>query len=60
MEENAPAPKNNRNMIIAVVAALVLLCCCCSMIGLVGWLYGDAIIEQLDSFSRTLPFIFGV
>ena len=47
MEENAPAPKNNRNMIIAVVAALVLLCCCCSMIGVVGWLYGDTLVQSL-------------
>ncbi len=59
MEENAPAPKNNRNMIIAVVAALVLLCCCCSMIGVAGWLYGDTILEELDNFSRALPFIVG-
>lgn len=49
----SPAPANNqRNIIIAVVVVLVLLCCCCSAIGIVGYLYGDQIVQQ---FGRILP-----
>lgn len=41
-------PKNNKNIIIAVVAALLILCCCCLVIGVLGWTYGDQIIEALS------------
>jgi|GEM_PF-2272176 len=37
---------NQRNIIIVVVVVL-LLCCCCAAIGLVGWFYGDQIMEML-------------
>lgn len=44
-----PAPeepkKSNTTLIIAVVAAVVV-CCCCA-IALVGWFYGDQIIQSL-------------
>jgi hypothetical protein len=37
---------NNRAVIIAVVV-VVLLCCCCLAVGVIGWFFGDAIVEQL-------------
>jgi hypothetical protein len=44
-----PAPgepkKTNTTLIIAVVAAAVLCCCC--VVGLVGWFYGDQIMQAL-------------
>ena len=40
-----------RNIIIAVVVAL-LLCCCCAAVGLIGWFYGDQIVEQFGLAGR--------
>jgi hypothetical protein len=37
--------KSNTGIIIAVVVA-VLLCCCCA-IAVVGWQYGDVIMQSL-------------
>jgi hypothetical protein len=55
MDAGTPSQGNNqRTIIIIVVVALVLLCCCCAAIGLVGWFYGDQIVEQLG-LSRALP-----
>ena len=46
------APTNgdnrNRNLIIAVVVVLLLLCCCCIIAG--GWIYGDAIMQELGLY----------
>ncbi len=41
-------PKNNnKTILIAVVVVLLLLCCCCLATGILGWNYGDQIIEAL-------------
>lgn len=37
-----------RNIIIGIVVA-VLLCCCCSLIGMIGWFYGDQIAGSLSA-----------
>lgn len=43
-------PKNNsKTIIIAVVAALLIVCCCCLAISVLGWTFGDQIIEALGS-----------
>ena len=45
-----PAGDNrNRNIIIAVVVVLLLLCCCC-IIAYGGWIYGDAIMQELGLY----------
>ena len=45
-----PAGNNrNRNIIIAVVVVLLLLCCCC-IIAYGGWIYGDAIMQELGLY----------
>lgn len=46
----SPAPeeqpkKSNTGLIIGIVV-VVLLCCCC-VIGIGGWMYGDAILQSL-------------
>ena len=46
---------NNRNLIIAIVATVVILCCCGAALAVVGWFYGDQIVEQLGVSSRILP-----
>jgi hypothetical protein len=55
MDENMGIPpleepkKNNRTLII-VIAVLVVLCCCCLVIGVLGWQYGDQIMNQLGVY----------
>lgn len=39
----------NRNIIIAVVVILLLLCCCC-ILAYGGWIYGDAILQELGLY----------
>lgn len=42
------SPKsNNKTIIIAVVAGLLIVCCCCLVVTVLGWTYGDALIEAL-------------
>jgi len=45
-----PAGDNrNRNIIIAVVVILLVLCCCC-ILAYGGWIYGDAIMQELGLY----------
>lgn len=41
-----PAPKKNNTTLIIVIVAVVVLCCCCA-IGVLGWSYGDTIVQSL-------------
>ena len=43
---NGTPKKNNTTIIIAVVV-VVLLCCCC-ITAIVGWQYGDTIMQSLN------------
>lgn len=52
MESGTGQSDNQRNIIITVVAVLLLCCCCSIFVGIVGWFYGDTILEQ---FGRALP-----
>jgi hypothetical protein len=50
--EPAPLPveepkKSNKTLIIAVVVVLVL-CCCCACIGVLGWTFGDQILQSIN------------
>jgi hypothetical protein len=40
------APKKNNTTIIIAVVVVVLLCCCC-ITAVVGWQYGDTIVQSL-------------
>jgi hypothetical protein len=41
-----PQPKkNNTVMIIAIVA--VVLCCCCLIVGVLGYQFGDQLLQML-------------
>ncbi len=33
-----------------VVIVLVVLCCCCSIVGFLGWNYGDQIMQYLGVY----------
>jgi hypothetical protein len=47
---------SNQTMIIAAVVVVLLLCCCCAATAIVGWFFGDQIVEQLGlAFIRGLP-----
>ncbi|MDP1546141.1 MAG: hypothetical protein Q8L87_08965 [Anaerolineales bacterium] len=43
---NEEQPKKNNTGLIIGVVVVVLLCCCC-VIGIGGWVYGDAILQSL-------------
>lgn len=40
-----PAPKKNNTTIIIAVVVVVLLCCCC-ITAVVGWQYGDTLMQS--------------
>jgi len=44
--EEAKPEKNNRTTIIIVAVVAVLLCCCCATL-ILGWNYGDQIVNSL-------------
>ena len=44
--EEAKPEKNNRTTIIIVSVVAVLLCCCCATL-LLGWNYGDQILNAV-------------
>ncbi|MDX1686518.1 MAG: FHA domain-containing protein [Candidatus Promineifilaceae bacterium] len=47
--ESTAGDNRNRNIIIAVVVILLLLCCCC-ILAYGGWIYGDAILQELGLY----------
>jgi hypothetical protein len=50
-----PEPKKtNTTLIIILVVVAVLLCCCCLVIVL-GWQYGDQIMEALGLYGKLIP-----
>lgn len=49
--DNGPEAQQRRTVIIVAAVVLVLLLCCC-LILVLGWLYGDTVVEQ---FSRVAP-----
>ncbi len=61
--ESAPSPqgapkKTNTTLIIIIVAVAVLLCCCCLVLVL-GYFFGDQILEALglaSHFNRGIIF----
>lgn len=49
---------NNRTMIVVAVVAVVALGCCCALLAVIGWFYGDAIVQQLGlAFMHGAPLI---
>jgi len=42
-----PAPKKNNTPIIIGVVVVLLLCFCC-VVAVVGWQYGDQIMQQMN------------
>lgn len=42
----SPEPKKSNTTLIIVIVAVVLLCCCC-ITAVVGWQYGDALVQSL-------------
>ena len=46
MNEMPEAPKKNNTPIIIGVVVVVVLCCCC-ITAVVGWQYGDAIVQAI-------------
>jgi hypothetical protein len=51
--ETAPAgePKSKKTTWIIIAIIIVLLCCCCIAIVVLGYTYGDQIIEQLGEMG---------
>jgi flagellar basal body-associated protein FliL len=55
MNENLPpvepaAPKKNNTTLIIIIVVVVLLCCCCAVLGVLGWNYGDQIMNSLGMY----------
>jgi hypothetical protein len=51
--ETAPTgePKSKKTTWIIIAIIIVLLCCCCIIIGVLGYNYGDQVIEQLGEMG---------
>lgn len=47
MPGSSDAPKKNNTPIIIGVVVVVLLCCCC-ITAIVGWQFGDTIMQSLN------------
>jgi hypothetical protein len=46
MPGSPEAPKKNNTTLIIAIVVVVLLCCCC-ITAVVGWQYGDTIVQSL-------------
>ncbi len=42
-------PKKNNTGLIIGISVAVLLCCCCLLVLVLGWNFGDALIQGLQS-----------
>jgi len=49
MYETPEVPKKKNNALLIGVVVAVLLCCCCLLVLGLGWTFGDAIVEGLQS-----------
>ena len=47
MPVSPETPKKNNTPLIIGVVVVVLLCCCC-LIAVVGWQFGDTIMQSLN------------
>lgn len=50
-----PKDSNRTLVIILAIVGVLLLCCCCVTIAVLGWMYGDAIVEALGLNSSLIP-----
>jgi hypothetical protein len=44
-----PKKKSNTTLIIVIVVVLVLICCCCAL-AILGYSFGDAILQSLGIY----------
>jgi hypothetical protein len=47
LDPTMTAPKKNNNTIIIIAVVAVVLCCCCIAVLVLGYQFGDQILESL-------------
>ncbi len=56
-ESAGAAPKSNTQLYIIIGVVVALLLCCCCVLAVVGWFYGDQIVEQFSQAAASIQWL---